>query len=79
MKPSDLFGKFDIGGGTMYAYGPASDEEFRDWRIVYEKDNEIIHEEYVHMMCPPVFECDADDIAVLNSRVEEIIKELDLE
>lgn len=79
MKPSDLFGKFGIDGGTMYAYGPASDEEFRDWLIIYEKDNEIIHEEYVHMMYAPVFGYDAGDIAALNIRIEEIIKELDLE
>ena len=79
MRPTDLFGKFDIGGGTMYAYGPASDEEFRDWLIVYEKDNEIIHEEYVSMMYAPGFGYDAGDIAVLNSRVEELIDELDLE
>lgn len=79
MRPTDLFGKFDIGGGTMYAYGPATEKEFRDWLVVYEKDNKIIHEEYVHMMYPPVFGYDDGDIAVLNSRVEEIIKELDLE
>lgn len=79
MKPTDLFGKFGIDGGTLYAYGPASDEEFQDWLVVYEKDNEIIHEEYVSMMYAPVFGYDAEDIAALNSRVEEIIKELDLE
>lgn len=79
MRPTDLYGKFDIGGGTMYAYGPASDEEFQDWLIVYEKDNEIIHEEYVSMMYAPVFGYDAGDIDTLNGRIEEIIKELDLE
>ena len=63
----------------MYAYDPTSDKEFRDWLIVYEKDNEIIHEEYVHMMHAPVFGHDTDDIVRLNSWVEEIIKELDLE
>ena len=79
MKPTDLFGKFGIDGGTMYAYGPASDEEFQNWLIVYEKDSKIIHEEYVGMMYAPVFGYDVEDIAALNRRVEEIIKELDLE
>lgn len=79
MKPTDLFGKFDIGGGTMYAYGPATDEENREWLIIFKRDDRIVYQEAVGMLYAPVFGYDADDIAVLNSRVEEIIKELDLE
>ena len=79
MNPSDLFGKFDIGGGTMYAYGPATDEENREWLIVFKRDDHIVHQEVVEMLYAPVFGYDAGDIAALNSRVEELIRELDLE
>ena len=79
MRPTDLFGKFDIGGGTMYAYGPATDEENQEWLIIFKRDDHIVHQEVVEMMYAPVFGYDADDIARLNSRVEELIKELDLE
>lgn len=78
MMPTDLFGKFDIDGGTMYAYGPDIDED-RYWRVVYEKDDWVVYQEKIDMLYEPVFGYDAGDIAALNKRVEEIIKELDLE
>lgn len=79
MKPSDLFGKFAIGGGTMYAYGPATDEENQEWLIIFKRDDHIVHQEVVEMMHAPVFGYDDEDITALSNRVEEIIKELDLE
>ena len=79
MIPTDLFGKFDIGGGTIYAYGPATDKENREWLIIFKRDDHIVHQEVVEMLYAPVFGYDAGDIAALNSRVEELIRELDLE
>ena len=77
--PTDLYGKFTIGGGEMRAYGPSSAGEQRCWLVVFERDEEIVHTEKVQMLYEPVFGYDAGDITALDLRIEEIIEELGLE
>lgn len=75
----DLYGKFDIDGGTMYAYMPSSNEERTEWTIKYVKDEETVFVDRVDMTYAPIFGPDAGDVVSLNVRIEELIKKYNLE
>lgn len=77
--PTDLYGKFDISEGVMFAYGPAGPDEERCWKVVFEKNGEEVHSDKLEMFFEPIFGYDAGDVAYLNQRIEELIKEWGLE
>lgn len=74
-----LHGSFEIAGGRMSAYMPASDHEKQQWTIEYVKDGEVVFTEYAEMTYAPVFGPDAEDVNCLNQRIEEIIAQRSLE
>lgn len=74
-----LHGSFSIGGGTISVYMPANVDDALQWTIEYVKDDGIVFTEHVVMTYEPVFGPDAEDVSVLNERIEANITERDLE
>jgi hypothetical protein len=74
-----LHGSFEIDGGTMSAYMPATTQQERCWTIEYIKDGQNIFSETLEMIYEPVFGPDMGDVQMLNQRIEQIIVERSLE
>ena len=70
--------RFELGGRTSIASLPdgAADEQVFTIRIL--RGAAEIRSETVPLFHPPLFGPDGDDVAALQERVEEIIRELGL-
>ena len=70
--------RFELGGYTFIASLPDSAAEEQVFTIHVRRGAAEIRSETVPLFHPPLFGPDVDDVAALQERVEEIIRELDL-
>jgi hypothetical protein len=70
--------RFELGGYTFTASLPDSAAEAQVFAIRVLRGAAEIRSETLPLIHPPIFGPDADDVAALNERVEEIIAELGL-
>jgi hypothetical protein len=73
----DPWGEFDLAGHHFSAHLPGGPPDV--WTIIVTRDDEEVRRETVSMMHAPRFGPDQEDVARLDRRIEEIIRELGLE
>ena len=81
------YSRFSLKDCTFIAFGPESDGEVREWTLRVLKNDyventqkaEVVKEIRIPISHRPIFGYDEEDLARLDEKVEEIIKELKLE
>jgi hypothetical protein len=75
------WGRFGLAGHLFVAFLPNSDQEPLEFTLVVTKtdDGTEVRREHIPLNYAPIFGPDAGDVAMLNERVEAIIRELGLE
>lgn len=75
----DEWSRFELKGHVFVAYLPSSREEPKVFTLVVSKEGQEVRRETVPLLYEPVFGPDVGDVAALNERVEEVVRELGLE
>ena len=74
----DPDGTFTLADHIFTCFLPSSDDEESVWTITVTKDGRELRRETLPLLYRPIFGPDIEDCAVLDERIEEIIKELGL-
>ncbi len=74
----ELFGSFAESGYKVEALMPLNSSQPRQWtvRIYKDGEEEVLREEVIPMIYEPVFGVDMEDQATLETRVDELMREI---
>ncbi len=72
------YSRFTLAGVEFIAFGPENETDPKEWNLQLWREGAKIRDERIAIVHAPIFGYDADDLATLNERVEEIIEELKL-
>lgn len=71
-----FYASFEERGYRLEAKLPSSSEDPMEWELTAYKDGSVVKELRIPLLYPPVFGPDVEDIAELEAKTDELMKQL---